>query len=620
MKKIYFSALAIGSVFCGFAQKVPQSQIVVKKNFATEVPTSKESNYAPKGATAVWSDNFSTPGNWTIDNDAVVGSGFGWDIGSTEQSWFFTQVINSTSDGNFAELNNGVPQTGTQEVGVTYTITSAAPIDVNGLAGGSNNYILEFLQYGALFNDAQEVYISTDGNAWTLAGSNADIEPLTANGGEAYTNPTLKSINLSGILPGGTNSLWIRFSWTSAFPSSTNVNAWITYGWMIDDVAIRVAEPDEFKLHAVYTHDIFNAWDYYQTPQDQTVPQTIGLYVSNEGGAAQTKTIDVNFDLGGSSVYSGTTPSVTLQPGESDTIWFNTGYTASTIGTYTISATLPADADDLNNVASENFEVTDFIYGHNHALGSSNLRFTDEAEIGIGNVYEINENQLLKGIDVAFAGGTGGTTAGLFVDVFVFEMASSSVQDAANFDVVNFTYQVPTPAPTTGITTIQLPTPYTLEAGKLYFAMLRTTQTATEKLAIKSSAKGDQDFSTVCYGPFGEADAVNYYVGWGSAPAVKLNFNPVVGINEANGNVAISEVYPNPTSGETTINYTIANAENVKVLVVDVTGKVVKTVENGLQLAGDHSVSFDAAGLANGAYYVNIVTEASTVTKKFIKK
>jgi hypothetical protein len=620
MKKFYLSALAIGTIFCGFSQKVSQSQLLSTKNFATEVPTAKPSTFTEKGTAAVWSDNFSTPGNWTIDNDGISAAGFGWDVNATEQSWFFTTVINSTSDGNFAELNNGVPQTGTQELDVVYTITTAAPIDVNTLSGGSNNYILEFLQYGAMFNDAQEVYISTDGTSWTLAGSNADIEPLTANGGEAYANPTLKSINLAGILPGGTNSLWIRFSWTTAFAGSTNPNAWVTYGWMIDDVAIRVAQPDDFKVHAVYTHDIFNAWDYFQTPVDQTIPSLIGIYVSNEGGMVQTKTIDVNFDLGASSVYTGTTPSVTLQPGEADTVWFNTGYTAAAIGNYTITATLPADADDMNNVASETFEVTDFIYGHNHALGTSKLSFTDEAEIGIGNIYEINENQLLKGIDVAFAGGTGGTTAGIFVDVFVFEMASASIQDPGNFDVVNFAYQIPTPAPTTGITTIQLPTPVTLEAGKLYFAMLRTSQTATERLAIKTSSKGDQDFSTVCYGPFGEGDAVNYYSGWGVAPAVKLNFNPIVGINETIGNVSISEVFPNPTSGETTINYSTVNAENVKVLVLDQTGKVVRTVENGLQLAGDHSVSFDAAALASGTYFVNIVTEASTITQKFIKK
>ncbi|MFN5912747.1 MAG: T9SS type A sorting domain-containing protein [Bacteroidota bacterium] len=622
MKKFYVSALAMSAFFSVFGQKVPQSTIVTERPLATEATGSK-GHYLPKGTPAVWSDNFSTASNWTIDNSGIAAAGYGWDIGATENSWFFTSVINSTSDGAFAEVNNGDATMGTQELDVVYTLTTAAPIDVNTLSGGANNYILEFLQYGALFNDAQQVYISTTGldGSWILAGDNSTVEPLTANGGDPYANPTLKSINLSGILPGGTNSLWIRFQWTTGFPDfSTNPNVWITYGWMIDDVALYVAPADEFKLHEVYTHDIFNAWDYYQTPTLQTAPSTLGFYVSNEGGAVQTKSVNVEILNGATSVYTGSSDPVTLQPGESDTIWFATPFTASAVGTYTINATLPADADDTNNGGTENFEVTDYLYGHNHALGTSKLSFTDEEEIGIGNIYQINANQLLKGIDVAFAGGTGGTTAGIFIDVYVFEMASASVQDPANFDVVNFPYQVPSPAPTSNITTITLPTPVTLEADKLYYVMLRTFQTATERMAIKTSAKGDKDFSTVCYGPFGANDAVNNYVGWGASPCVKLNFNPVLGINEENANVAISEVYPNPASAETTVKYSLNNAEEVQVVVLDVTGKIVKTVANGLQNAGEHTVTFDASDLASGVYHVNIVSEASTVTKKFIKK
>ena len=59
--------------------------------------------------------------------------------------------------------------------------------------------------------------------------------------------------------------------------------------------------------------------------------------------------------------------------------------------------------------------------------------------------------------------------------------------------------------------------------------------------------------------------------------------------------------------------------ENVKVLVLDASGRIVKTVLEGAQTAGDHSVSFEA-DFASGVYYVNIVTEGTTVTKKFIKK
>ncbi|TNF48282.1 MAG: T9SS type A sorting domain-containing protein [Bacteroidetes bacterium] len=621
MKKYSISVLALGTAFFGFSQKVSESMIVSNRQFATEIPAEKPTTTPTykAGGDVIWSNDFSNASDWTINNDGATGAGFGWDIGTTEQSWAFNTVINSTSDGAFAELNNGNPtlSPGTQLLDVTYTLTTAAPIDVNTLSGGPNNYILEFMQYGARFNDAQEVYISTDGVAWTLVGDNSDMEVYSANGGAPYANPTVKSINLSGFIPGGTNSLWIRFSWTTAYPSqATNPNVWVTYGWMIDDVRILEAFADEFKINEVFTHDIFNAWDYYETPTAQAVPSTIGISIKNDGGTAQTKTIDVNFDLGGTSVYTATTPAVTLQPGESDTVWFTTSYTASTVGTYTITATLPADGVLTNNTGTADFKVTDFVYGHNHALSTAKLSFTDEELIGIGNIYEINANQELKAIDVAFASGT---TAGIYVDVFVYEVVAGSIQDPGNFDVVNFTYQVPTPAPVSGITTIQLPTPTTLEAGKMYFAIVMTSQTATEKLAIKTSAAGDADFSTVCYGPFGTGNAVNYFVGWGVAPAVKLNFDPSVGINEESGTVALSEVYPNPTSGTTTVDFSLLNNENVKVLVLDASGRIVKTVLEGAQAAGDHSVSFEA-DFASGVYYVNIVTEGTTVTKKFIKK
>lgn len=621
MKKYSISVLALGTAFIGFSQKVSESMIVSNRQFVTELPAEKPTTATTykAGGDVVWSNDFTNSSDWTIDNDGATGAGFGWDIGTTEQSWFFNSVINSTSDGAFAELNNGNPtlSPGTQLLDVTYTLTTAAPIDVNTLSGGPNNYILEFMQYGAKFNDAQEVYISTDGTNWTLVGDNSDMEPLTANGGSPYTNPTVKTINLSGFIPGGTNSLWIRFSWTTAFPgSATNPNVWITYGWMIDDVRILEAYPDEFKINEVFTHDIYNAWDYYETPTAQAVASTVGISIKNDGGTAQSKAIDVNFDLGGTSVYTATAPAVTLQPGESDTVWFTTTYTPSTVGTYTITATLPADDVLTNNTGSAEFKVTNYVYGHNHALGTTKLSFTDEELIGIGNMYEINANQQLKAIDVAFASGT---TAGIFVDVFVYEVVAGSIQDPGNFDVVNFTYQVPTPAPVSGITTIQLPTPTTLEAGKLYFAILMTSQTATEKLAIKTSSAGDADYSTVCYGPFGVDNAVNYFVGWGVAPAVKLNFDPSVGINEESGTVELSEVYPNPTNGTTTVDFSLLNNENVKVLVLDASGRIVKTVLDGAQAAGDHSVSFEA-DFASGVYYVNIITEGTTVTKKFIKK
>jgi hypothetical protein len=622
MKKVYFTILTVGLAFSGISQKVDKSVIIANKKLANAGYVSPKPTTTPlkAGGDVVWSDNFSTPSNWVIDNDGQVSTAtdaYGWDIGATEQSWWTNSVINSTSDGNFAELNNGRPSATTQALDVQYTLTTASPIDVNALSGGSNNYILEFQQYGARFYEAQEVYISVDNINWTLVGSNNDIEMLTADGGAAYANPTVKTINLSGFIPGGTNSLWIRFSWTSEFPTSTNANVWVAYGWMIDDVRILEAYPNEFKVSTVFTGDIVNNWDYYSIPTAQAIEKRVGVIISNEGGTAQTKAVSIDITSGGTSVFSGTTPSVSYAPGVVDTVWFDTGFTPTATGLYTVTATLPADDLPTNNSASENFVITNYLYGHNHPLGTGRFAFSQEAEIGIGNIYEAQADQLLKGIDVAFATGT---TGGIFLDVFLYELASTSVQDPSNNIVADLSIQLPTAVNTSTFTTLVFPSPYTMEAGKTYYAIVRTSQTATEKMRIKSSLKGDADFSTVIYGPFGTGGGVNNFLGWDAAAAVSLNFDPVLSINSANTPVSFGTIFPNPTTDETTINYSLANATDVAVVVVDVTGRVMYTAANENKTAGEHSLTVDASAFASGVYHVNVITPESTVTTKFIKR
>lgn len=622
MKKVYFTILTVGLAFSGISQKVDKSVIIANKKLANAGYVSPKPTTTPlkAGGDVVWSDDFSTPSNWVIDNDGQVSTAtdaYGWDIGATEQSWWTNSVINSTSDGNFAELNNGRPSATTQALDVQYTLTTASPIDVNALSGGSNNYILEFQQYGARFYEAQEVYISVDNINWTLVGSNNDIEMLTADGGAAYANPSVKTINLSGFIPGGTNSLWIRFSWTSEFPTSTNANVWVAYGWMIDDVRILEAYPNEFKVSTVFTGDIVNNWDYYSIPTAQAIEKRVGVIISNEGGTAQTKAVSIDITSGGTSVFSGTTPSVSYAPGVVDTVWFDTGFTPSATGLYTVTATLPADDLPTNNSASENFVITNYLYGHNHPLGTGRFAFSQEAEIGIGNIYEAQADQLLKGIDVAFATGT---TGGIFLDVFLYELASTSVQDPSNNIVADLSIQLPTAVNTSTFTTLVFPSPYTMEAGKTYYAIVRTSQTATEKMRIKSSLKGDADFSTVIYGPFGTGGGVNNFLGWDAAAAVSLNFDPVLSINSANTPVSFGTIFPNPTTDETTINYSLANATDVAVVVVDVTGRVMYTAANENKTAGEHSLTVDASAFASGVYHVNVITPESTVTTKFIKR
>jgi hypothetical protein len=185
MKKNYLFGLAILFATGATAQVTKKFSKHIEKSFSTSAVGNKaDGTITPKaGGDIVWQDDFTNPLNWTIDNAGQTAATFGWNVNSTESSWWTNQVINSTSDGNFAEVNNGNPTANpaTQALNVVYTLTTAQPIAIT-----TNALTLSFLQYGAKFNDAQEMYISTDGTTWVLVGDNSDLPTLSAAGGAPW--------------------------------------------------------------------------------------------------------------------------------------------------------------------------------------------------------------------------------------------------------------------------------------------------------------------------------------------------------------------------------------------------------------------------------------------------
>ncbi len=76
--------------------------------------------------------------------------------------------------------------------------------------------------------------------------------------------------------------------------------------------------------------------------------------------------------------------------------------------------------------------------------------------------------------------------------------------------------------------------------------------------------------------------------------------------------------YPNPFSYVTTVRYSLSDPSPVRLDVFDLLGRRVATVFDGVETAGDHTVQFDAGGLASGIYLYRIRAGSFVETRRMV--
>jgi hypothetical protein len=94
-----------------------------------------------------------------------------------------------------------------------------------------------------------------------------------------------------------------------------------------------------------------------------------------------------------------------------------------------------------------------------------------------------------------------------------------------------------------------------------------------------------------------------------------LNFTGLIGINEVSTSPTNLSVYPNPAQNLLNVSFTLQNQENVKLELVDVTGKLIREV-NPSVMQGDNTLSMDLEGIDNGIYFIRLVSNGAIETKK----
>jgi len=80
----------------------------------------------------------------------------------------------------------------------------------------------------------------------------------------------------------------------------------------------------------------------------------------------------------------------------------------------------------------------------------------------------------------------------------------------------------------------------------------------------------------------------------------------------------LSQNYPNPFNARTTVEFSLAESQPVRLVIYDLLGNEVQTLVEGVRSAGSHTLTFDASGLSSGVYFYRLQAGETVETKRMM--
>jgi hypothetical protein len=91
-----------------------------------------------------------------------------------------------------------------------------------------------------------------------------------------------------------------------------------------------------------------------------------------------------------------------------------------------------------------------------------------------------------------------------------------------------------------------------------------------------------------------------------------------VGVNELNVTLFRLNLFPNPATENSMLEFTLEGAADVRIEISDMTGKILRSMELPAAGFGRHSVPFDVARLSDGVYFVTATINGQRATLKLL--
>jgi len=582
-----------------------------------------QANDSRDGGDIVWSEDFANGlngnngvGPWTLAGP----NGSIWRRKTTGPLGAYTgvtQIIQSTTAANgFMMFNsdsaNSDWSTGTPTALATFTdwegSLESPVLDLS----ATPNVELQFQQrLRYCCGDAPHyVEVSTDGGA-TWPNSFPASTGVAVN--QVSTTQTRK-VNLTCALQAGASNVKFRFRHSADAGTSH-------YQWQVDDVKLvelydadlRVvsASVSDFDLDVAATYD---SLFYTQYPYSQLRPVPLNMTVLNNSTIPQDGTT-ANFTVtrGGTTVLDQdqSLGSFPLCPAEQK-VGVNPSFTPpAEQGTYnvgfSISATNP-DNTPADNTAAASFGVNPFDYARD---GGTINGYEDGAGDGsvliLGNVFYVHNATNLDAAKVALNNGS--------------EIGATIIAELrgldADFTVIAESQEVTIVQSMLGgngssnFTSLLFNPPVALDAMTDYFLTIH----CYGNVRIGNNGVSADQTSFIYYISPTQGEDWFYTT---TTPMVRMSFNPNSGLDDVTtvSGASLGQNMPNPSRGATAIPYTLEKSANVAIELHDVSGKLVKRINEGFRPAGSYRVNMSTFDLTEGLYLYTLRAGDVTVTRR----
>jgi hypothetical protein len=83
-------------------------------------------------------------------------------------------------------------------------------------------------------------------------------------------------------------------------------------------------------------------------------------------------------------------------------------------------------------------------------------------------------------------------------------------------------------------------------------------------------------------------------------------------------NIHLGQNYPNPFNAETIISYSLVHRTHVSLIVLDILGRQVRELFNGIQDPGEFHLVFDGSTLSSGIYFMRLATDQRSIVRSMV--